>query len=71
MRTLVILSIALWWGVTASAQTLNITVSASVPFTAAGVATEGLSATVDLRTTWEGWKLGGKADLALLPFALQ
>ncbi len=68
MRTLLSLSLVLLLGFTASAQTLDVTISASMPFTAAGPSTEGLSAAVEASTDWEGWKVKARADLGLMPF---
>lgn len=68
MRTLISLSLVLLLGATAAAQTFDVTISASLPFTAAGPATEGLSAAVEASTDWEGWKVKARADLGLMPF---
>lgn len=67
MRTIIALSLVLLSGITASAQTFDVTVSASLPFTTAGPSLEGLTAAVEARTEWEGWKISARADLGLVP----
>ncbi|MCI2429767.1 hypothetical protein LM602_06815 [Candidatus Acetothermia bacterium] len=68
MKTRIFLSLVVLWGVTASAQTFDVTISASLPFTAAGPSTEGFTAAVEAGTDWEGWKIKARADLGLMPF---
>ncbi|MCS6936376.1 MAG: hypothetical protein NZ610_00920 [Candidatus Bipolaricaulota bacterium] len=68
MRTIIALSLVFLVGITASAQTFDVTISASLPFTAAGPSPEGLTAAVEVRTESEGWKITARADLGLMPF---
>lgn len=60
--------IALAMGVTAVAQTVDVTVSIGLPFTSSGVALDQVFCSVLAQTQLEGWQMGAQLDMTLMPF---
>lgn len=68
MKKLFIVLVALGMSVTAVAQTVDVTVSVSLPITPAGAALDQVFCSVQAQTVIEGWQMGGQLDMTLMPF---
>ncbi|MCS7198230.1 MAG: hypothetical protein NZ930_06095 [Candidatus Bipolaricaulota bacterium] len=71
MKRLFIIFIALGLSMTATAQTLDMTVSFSLPLTSAGAALDQMFCSVQAKTVIQGWQMSGQLDLALMPMAMK
>ncbi len=71
MKRLLIVFVALGVGVVASAQTLDMTVSMSLPITSSGAALDQVLYSVQAKTVIEGWQMSAQLDFALTPFAMK
>lgn len=71
MKKLLIVFIAVGVSVVASAQTLDVTVSMSLPITPSGVALDQMLCSVQAQAIIRGWQMSGQLDLALMPLAMK
>lgn len=68
MKRLFVVLVALGMSATAVAQTADVTISVSLPFTPSGVALDQIFCSVQAQTVIEGWQMGGQFDMTLMPF---
>ncbi len=68
MKKLLIASIVLGMSVAATAQTVDVTVSISLPITPSGAALDQAFCSVQAQTLIEGWQMGSQLDIALMSF---
>ncbi len=68
MKKLLIAFIVLGMSVAATAQTVDVTVSISLPLTPSGVSLDQLICSVQAQTEIENWQMGGQLDMTLMPF---
>jgi hypothetical protein len=69
MKKFLAVCIALAMSVTAAAQTVDVTVSMSVPITPSGAALDQMLCSVGVQTVIEGWRMGAQANMTLMPFS--
>lgn len=69
MKKLLIAFIVLGMSATAPAQTLDVTVSISLPIMPSGAALDQAFSSVQAQTVIEGWQMGGQLDMTLMPFS--
>lgn len=69
MKRLLIVLVVVGVSVAASAQTLDVTVSMSLPITSSGAALDQMFCSVQVQTLIEGWQMGEQLDIALTSFA--
>jgi hypothetical protein len=55
--------------VAATAQTVDVTISISLPVTSSGVSLDHLICSVQAQTEIENWQMGGQLDMTLMPFS--
>ncbi len=68
MKKLLVVFFALGMSVTAAAQTVDVTVSVSLPLTPSGAMLDQMFCSVQVQTVMEGWQMGGQLEMALMPF---
>ncbi|MCX8103522.1 MAG: hypothetical protein N3E42_03660 [Candidatus Bipolaricaulota bacterium] len=71
MKKLFIVLVALGMSGTAAAQTIDVTVSVSLPITPSGAALDQAFCSVQAQTVIEGWQTRGRLDLNIMPFAMK
>lgn len=68
MKKLLTLFVVAGMSVAASAQTLDVTVSMSLPLAPSGAALDQAFCSVQAQTVIENWQMGSQLDMALMPF---
>lgn len=71
MKKLFIVFVALGMSLTATAQTIDVTVSVSLPITPSGAALDQMFCSVQAQTVIQGWQMNGQLDIALMPLAMK
>ncbi|MCL6643207.1 MAG: hypothetical protein K6T71_07820 [Candidatus Bipolaricaulota bacterium] len=69
MKKFFAVCIVLAMSMTAAAQTVDVTVSLSLPITPSGAALDQMVCSVGVQTVIEGWRMGAQADMTLMPFS--
>lgn len=71
MKKFFIVLVTVGMSVTAAAQTVDVTISVSLPITPAGAALDQVFCSVQAQTVIEGWQMSGQLDVTLMPLAMK